>query len=120
MLFFPVPVMARNNRAAVASCEVDALGNKTCRAFAPSGNVTAGGASAAPVRTFDPQGQLASLSIPGSGYGLAFGHDAANRLVSGSSNGAPLVTNAYDWKGRRVRKTTPDATYTLFASGDLC
>ena len=47
----------------------------------------------------------------------ACAYDAANRLVSVSSNGAPFVANAYDWKGRRVRKATPDATYTFFYDG---
>ena len=44
-------------------------------------------------------------------------YDAANRLASVSSNGAPLVASSYDWKGRRVRKVTQDATYMFFYDG---
>ena len=47
----------------------------------------------------------------------AYAYDAANRLVSVSSNGAPLVTNLYDAQSRRVRKVTPEATATFFYDG---
>ena len=44
-------------------------------------------------------------------------YDAANRLVSVSSNDVPRVASSYDWRGRRVRKATPDAPYTFFYDG---
>ena len=47
----------------------------------------------------------------------AYAYDAANRLVSVSSNGVPLVTNSYDAQSRRVRKVTPEATTTCFYDG---
>mgnify|MGYP004637196103 CR=1 FL=1 len=47
----------------------------------------------------------------------AYAYDAANRLVSVSSNGVPLVTNFYDAQSRRVRKVTPEATTTCFYDG---
>ena len=46
-----------------------------------------------------------------------YAYDAANRLVSVSSNGVPLVTNSYDAQSRRVRKVTPEATTTCFYDG---
>ena len=67
--------------------------------------------SAPPCETvpgYDADGNLVSLALWTCVY------DVANRLVSVSSNGAPLVTSSYDWRGRRVHKTTPDATYTFF------
>ena len=58
MLFFPISVMARNNRTAVASCEVDALGKTICRSFAPFGNAAAEWGAAYPVcGTYDTQGR---------------------------------------------------------------
>ena len=47
----------------------------------------------------------------------AFSYDAANRLVTVSSNGVLLVTNFYDAQSRRVRKATPEATATCFYDG---
>ena len=44
-------------------------------------------------------------------------YDAANRLVSVSSNGVRLVTSFYDAQSRRVRKATPEATSTCFYDG---
>ena len=44
-------------------------------------------------------------------------YDAANRLVSVSSNGVRLVTSFYDAQSRRVRKATPEATTTFFYDG---
>ena len=73
------------------------------RVFAPPPRETVPG--------YDADGNLVSLGP------WACAYDAANRLVSVSSNGAPLVANAYDWRGRRVHKTTPDATYTFFYDG---
>ena len=73
------------------------------RVFAPPPRET--------VPDYDADGNLVSLGP------WACAYDAANRLVSVSSNGAPLVANAYDWRGRRVHKTTPDATYTFFYDG---
>ena len=46
-----------------------------------------------------------------------YAYDAANRLTTVSSNGVPLVANAYDAQGRRVRKATPGATTTFFYDG---
>ena len=54
---------------------------------------------------YDADGNLVSLGP------WAYAYDAANRLVSVSSNGTPLVASSYDWRSRRVRKTTPEATY---------
>ena len=47
----------------------------------------------------------------------AFSYDAANRLVTVSSNGVALVTNFYDALSRRVRKATPEATTTYIYDG---
>ena len=47
----------------------------------------------------------------------AFSYDAANRLVTVSSNGVLLVTNFYDAQSRRVRKATPEATTTYIYDG---
>ena len=47
----------------------------------------------------------------------AFSYDAANRLVTVSSNGVALVTNFYDALSRRVSKATPEATSTFFYDG---
>ena len=64
--------------------------------------------SAPPCETvpgYDADGNLTAFAP------WAYAYDAANRLVSVSSNGAPLVASSYDWRSRRVRKTTPEATY---------
>lgn len=45
-------------------------------------------------------------------YGRCF--DSVQRLVAVTSNGAELVRNEYDHRGRRVRKITPSATTTFF------
>ena len=47
----------------------------------------------------------------------AFSYDAANRLVTVSSNGVLLVTNFYDAQSRRVRKATSEATTTYIYDG---
>lgn len=44
---------------------------------------------------------------------LDYSYDVENRLVSISSNGITIVTNQYDHKGRRIRKTTPIAVTTF-------
>ena len=48
---------------------------------------------------------------------LSFTYDAANRLKTVSSNGVLLVTNFYDAKSRRVKKETPEVTFTFFYDG---
>ena len=48
---------------------------------------------------------------------LDYSYDAENRLVSISSNGITIVTNQYDHKGRRIRKTTPAAVTTFLYDG---
>ena len=37
----------------------------------------------------------------------SYSYDSENRLASVSSNGIVLVANEYDYRGRRMRKTTP-------------
>ena len=48
---------------------------------------------------------------------FTYAYDADNRLASVSSNGLVLVTNQYDHKGRRVRKTTPTSETTFLYDG---
>ena len=48
---------------------------------------------------------------------LDYSYDVENRLVSISSNGITIVTNQYDHKGRRIRKTTPIAVTTFLYDG---
>lgn len=69
------------------------------------------------VRTLDAQGRVSSLALSEDGYAQRYAYDAANRLVSASSNGVRLVTNLYDAQSRRVRKVTPEATTTFFYDG---
>ena len=70
------------------------------------------GQAAPPVTpTYDADGNLTAFGP------WAYAYDAANRLVSVSSNGVPLVTNFYDAQSRRVRKVTPEATTTCFYDG---
>ena len=44
---------------------------------------------------------------------LSYAYDAANRLASVSSNGVVLVANQYDYRNRRIRKTTQTAETTF-------
>ena len=44
---------------------------------------------------------------------FTYAYDSASRLTTVSSNGIILVTNLYDCRGRRVRKTTPGAETTF-------
>ena len=70
------------------------------------------GQAAMPVTpAYDADGNLTAFGP------WAYAYDAANRLVSVSSNGVPLVTNFYDAQSRRVRKVTPEATATCFYDG---
>ena len=48
---------------------------------------------------------------------FTYSYDAANRLSSVSSNGVVLVANQYDYKGRRIRKTTPTTETTFVYDG---
>ena len=48
---------------------------------------------------------------------FTYSYDAANRLLSVSSNGVVLVANQYDYKGRRIRKTTPTTETTFVYDG---
>ena len=48
---------------------------------------------------------------------FSYAYDADNRLASVSSNELVLVTNQYDHKGRRVRKTTPTSETTFLYDG---
>ena len=48
---------------------------------------------------------------------FAYAYDAENRLASVSSNGITFVTNQYDYRGRRIRKTTPTAETTFVYDG---
>ena len=48
---------------------------------------------------------------------FTYSYDAANRLSSVSSNGVSLVANRYDYKGRRIRKTTPTTETTFVYDG---
>ena len=56
---------------------------------------------------YDTDGNLTNDGV------FSYSYDAANRLVSVSSNGTVLVSNLYDHRGRRVRKTTPISTTTF-------
>ena len=48
---------------------------------------------------------------------FSYAYDAANRLASVSSNGITLVANQYDYRGRRIRKTTSTAETTFVYDG---
>lgn len=48
---------------------------------------------------------------------FAYSYDAANRLASVSSNGIVVVDNQYDYRGRRIRKTTPTTETTFVYDG---
>ena len=48
---------------------------------------------------------------------FSYSWDAENRLVSVSSNGNLLVSNKYDYRHRRIRKTTPQATHDFIYDG---
>ena len=70
------------------------------------------GQTALPVTpAYDADGNLTAFGQ------WAYAYDAANRLVSVSSNGVSLVTNFYDTQSRRVRKVTPEASHTFIYDG---
>ena len=48
---------------------------------------------------------------------FAYSYDSENRLSSLSSNGITLVANQYDYRGRRIRKTTSTAETTFVYDG---
>ena len=48
---------------------------------------------------------------------FSYAYDAANRLASVSSNGITFVANEYDYRGRRIRKTTSTAETTFVYDG---
>ena len=49
----------------------------------------------------DLDGNLTNDSV------FAYAYDAENRLSTVTSNGIVVVSNQYDYRGRRMRKTTP-------------
>ena len=48
---------------------------------------------------------------------FTYSYDAANRLSTVTSNNIVLVANQYDYKGRRIRKTTPTTETTFIYDG---
>ena len=48
---------------------------------------------------------------------FAYSYDAENRLASVASNGVVFVSNQYDYRGRRIRKTTPTTETTFVYDG---
>ena len=75
----------------------------------------AGGASPQGEPPLSGHASLRELSYDADGDMTADGafscvYDAANRLVSVSSNGVAIASFAYDAKSRRVRKVTPSAS----------
>ena len=48
---------------------------------------------------------------------FTYSYDSENRLASVSSNGVVLVANEYDYRGRRIRKTTPTTETTFVYDG---
>ena len=48
---------------------------------------------------------------------FAYSYDAANRLSTVTSNGIVVVSNQYDYRGRRMRKTTPTTETTFVYDG---
>ena len=102
--------------------EYDEIGNSTLAAYNFITNIYAANnvnqytsilsASESPCEpTYDTDGNMTFDGV------LAYSYDAENRLVSISSNGITIVTNQYDHKGRRVRKTTPTAVTTFLYDG---
>ena len=59
----------------------------------------------------DLDGNLTNDSV------FAYSYDAANRLASVSSNGIVIVANEYDYRNRRIRKTTPTTETTFVYDG---
>jgi RHS repeat-associated protein len=55
--------------------------------------------------SYDSDGNLLTNGV------FSYTYDAENRLLSASSNGTLLVSSEYDYRHRRVRKTTPQATH---------
>ena len=47
----------------------------------------------------------------------SYAYDSENRLASVASNGIVLVANEYDYRGRRIRKTTPTTETTFVYDG---
>ncbi len=48
---------------------------------------------------------------------LTFTYNAANRLKTASSNGVILIANEYDYRNRRIKKTTPTLATTFVYDG---
>ena len=48
---------------------------------------------------------------------ISYTYDAENRLASVASNGIVLVANEYDYRGRRIKKTTPTTETTFVYDG---
>ena len=48
---------------------------------------------------------------------FTYAYDSENRLASVSSNGIVLVANEYDYRGRRIKKTTPTTETTFVYDG---
>ena len=69
--------------------------------------------TSAPLRepTYDADGNLLTCGA----FSLAW--DAENRNTSVTSNGITILTNAYDHRHRRVRKSTPDAVRDMVYDG---
>ena len=59
----------------------------------------------------DPDGNLTNDCT------FAYSYDAENRLASVASNGVVFVSNQYDYRGRRIRKSTPTAETTFTYDG---
>ena len=96
----------------------DLIGNSTLATFDSATNTyvancinqyvsAAGDIRPCAAMTYNADGCLLSDGV------FSYAYDSASRLASVSSNGAVLVTNQYDHKGRRVRKTTADAETTF-------
>ena len=71
--------------------------------------LTEGGVEVA--TTYDAEG---NLTVCGD---WTYSYDAENRLKTVSTNGVLVATNFYDYKGRRVRMVTQEASYTFVYDG---
>ena len=102
--------------------EYDSIGNTTLAAFNNITNsytanslnqytsILRGSATLREI-SHDADGNMTSDGV------FAYAYDAENRLASVSSNGITLVANQYDYKGRRIKKTTQTTETTFVYDG---
>ena len=112
----------RDAESAEDTYAYDGIGNLQIAAFNSVTNTYAANSlnqytsilrASAPLRetSHDVDGNMTSDGV------FAYAYDAPNRLASVSLNGITLVANQYDYRGRRIRKTTSTAETTFVYDG---